>query len=158
MNIRRLLKGQTILETTLAAALISVAIVAALALSTNTEKEASYSRDLNVATRYNYQAIDWIKQVKAEIGWSTLLAKIESDGSGSLYCLNTIPASPDDFVTIDKTTKDDCSSTFVDDKNRFYRTVTIVLDGTTGITVKADTYWQNNKEFSVSAETVITNY
>ena len=87
-------KGESIIETVIATAIISIAIVAALALVNYTQKQASYAKALNQAVDFNTQATDWLRQEKAVMGWAAYKQKLSSDGGGgtATYCLNSLPA------------------------------------------------------------------
>lgn len=148
----------TILETVIAATIISVAIVASLKLSTNTQKEANYAKNLSLATKYNYQIFDWFKAVKSELGWTDLSGKVLVDGDNSLYCLSLIPAQATDFLTQAPTSKDSCSTTIIPGTSGFYRTAELsIIDGNT-LSLKVKTYWQGKTEYSVQSETRLSNY
>lgn len=149
----------TILETVIAATLISVAIVASLRLSTNSQKETSYARNLSLATKYNYQSVDWLKNVRNELGWANFAGQIEAEGGSVLYCLNYLPDDPADFTGLTASSKEACSgSILTSPEGSFYRTVTLTLDNPNSVQIFAVTYWPGSVEHSVTAETSLTNY
>lgn len=78
--------GQSIIEILIATAIISVTLVAALALGTNSIKSSTYSRNLNQATKYSYEAVDYMRQLRHTQGWGNI-----STLNLGVYCLNTIP-------------------------------------------------------------------
>lgn len=86
-------KGTSIIEIVIAAALISVAIIAALSLANQSQKQNSYARDLAEATKYATQAGDWIRNERNSLGWTAL-----SELDAGEYCLNDFPA---DFTLIE---------------------------------------------------------
>lgn len=96
MFIRR---GQSIVETVIAAALISIALIAALSLSTRSERQTSYARNSAEATKYASQAGDWFRTQRNSLGWATLVAKAQAESVNNLavYCLNSIPNNFDDL-------------------------------------------------------------
>lgn len=93
MKIRR---GTSIIEIVVAAALISVAIISALSLANNSQKENKYSRSLAEATKYATQGADWMRTQRDYIGWSTIRSKALADDVSNIatYCLNTLYALP----------------------------------------------------------------
>jgi Tfp pilus assembly protein PilV len=97
-------QGTSIIEVVIAAALISVAIIAALSLANYSQKQNTYARDLAEATEYTTQAADWIRTQRDSLGWATIADKATTDDVGNLatYCLNSIPtaASTNDFTDI----------------------------------------------------------
>ncbi|MFH2085833.1 MAG: hypothetical protein ABII21_03570 [bacterium] len=96
-------RGQSIVETVIAAGLISIAVIAALSLSIRSQKQSTYARKQDEATKYATQALDWFRTMRSNSGWSTL-----ADLDEGTYCLNTLPidvsqlsvgdCSPDDYV------------------------------------------------------------
>jgi len=148
----------TILETVIAATLVSVAIVAAVSLGTNTEKESSYSRDLSLATKYNAGAIDSLKSLRSELGWPTFVDKVQSDGSPASYCLSTLPSSGSQFLALQEKNSTQCASDLISG-TRFYRLATLTVgSGGSEVTVVATTYFGGDSSRSVSTEIKLTNY
>lgn len=99
----RVLRGQSIVEITVAAALISIAIIAALSLANYSQKQTTYAKDLTQATGFNSQAADWLRKEKGTLGFATIASKATTDASGNtaVYCLNTIPdEGSGDFTTL----------------------------------------------------------
>ena len=107
-------RGQSIIEVVIAGALISTAIIACLTLVNYTQKQASFSRNLNTATTYNNQAADWIRSERENLGWTTLVNKLENDSASRnsvTYCLNDLPtAQGQDFTSL---TPGDCGTTYI---------------------------------------------
>lgn len=98
----KLHKGTSIIEIVIAASLISIAVIAALSLSNNSQKQNIYARDLAEATKYASEASDWLRTERNDLGWATISSKIDSDGSPSTYCLNSLPSrsSNEDFTNL----------------------------------------------------------
>jgi hypothetical protein len=76
-----------------------MAVIAALSLSNNSQKQNTYARDLAEATKYGNEAIDWLRTQRDELGWATLSSEVTRDQSSGIYCLNTIPAT--DFIDLE---------------------------------------------------------
>ncbi len=81
-------KGQSIVEVVIAAALISVAIISALSLMNYSQKQTNSAKTLAEATKYNYQAADWLRAQKNDLGFAEIAGK-----TAGIYCLNTLPAA-----------------------------------------------------------------
>lgn len=150
------LAGQTILETVIAATLIAVAVVAAISLSTNTQKETSYSRDLSIATKYNSQVVDWVRSVRNDLGWAAFYDKIDGDSTAT-YCLSAIPDLSVSFLTLPVSNQVDCKATPIG-SSLFYRLAQFSIIDTDTIELKVTTYWPGNTEHVASTETTITNH
>lgn len=80
-------RGTSIIEVVIAATLISVAIVAALSLTNQSQKQNTYAKGLAEATKYATQAADWIRSERDRLGYATLYTV--DDG---VYCLNSLPS------------------------------------------------------------------
>jgi Tfp pilus assembly protein PilV len=104
-------RGTSIIEIVIAAALISMSVIAALSLSNHSQKQNTYARDLAEASKYTTEVADWLRTQRSELGWATMAAKVEEDNiSGdSIYCLNSLPSTltATDFTTLAATTCDD---------------------------------------------------
>lgn len=81
-------RGTSIIEIVIAAALISMAVIAALSLTNQSQKQNTSARGLAEATKYTTQAADWIRTERDNLGWATIAAK-----ANGTYCLNSLPAS-----------------------------------------------------------------
>ena len=96
--------GTSIIEVVIAAALISISVIAALSLSNHSQKQNTYARDLAEASKYLAEGSDWLRSERDELGWATIASKVASDVSEgvSTYCLNTLPntQSQTDFTDI----------------------------------------------------------
>ncbi len=93
-------QGTSIIEIVIAAALISVTVIAALGLTNRSQKQNTYSRDLAEATKYTTQAADWLRTQRDIVGWATMADKMTTDGNDSVYCLNNFPATDSDFTSL----------------------------------------------------------
>lgn len=107
-------KGTSIIEIVIAATLISIAIIAALSLTNQSQKQNSYARGLAEATKYASQAGDWIRNERDSLGFETIYTV--ADGT---YCLNTLPA---DFLTMESGT---CSDNSFISSTNFQREVNV---------------------------------
>jgi type II secretory pathway pseudopilin PulG len=92
----RVYRGTSIIEIVIVAALISLSVISALSLSNHSQKQNTYARDLAEATQYGSEAIDWIRAQRSQLGFATIAAQVESDGSSGIYCINSLPVT--DFV------------------------------------------------------------
>lgn len=94
-------KGTSIIEIVIATALISMAIIAALSLVNQSQKQNTYARDLAQATKYATQGADWIRNQRTELGFATLNSMNEG-----IYCMETLPIS---FTSLETGACDDAS-------------------------------------------------
>lgn len=128
----KLRRGTSIIEIVIAAALISIAIIAALSLANHSQKQNTYARGLAEATKYTTQASDWIRTQKNTLGWAT----INTLGAGS-YCLNEFPT---DFTAI---SPGDCGSLYIP-TTMFQRKIFISKDNPSLIKIIIEVSWQEN--------------
>lgn len=82
----------SIIEIVIATAMISMAVIAALSLTSKSQSQNVYSRQSAEASKYATQIIDWVRSERNLKGWATINAK-----AAGTYCLNTIPS---DFTTL----------------------------------------------------------
>lgn len=82
----KLLRGTSIIEVLVATAMISMAVLATLALVNRSQSQNTYAKNLAEATKYASQTADWIRTERNSLGWATIASK----GVGP-YCLNDFP-------------------------------------------------------------------
>lgn len=91
--------GQSLVETLIAAAIVAILLVALLALGTNSQSNSSYARDLNEATVYSNEIIEFIRSARNDLGWTAFREAVLADsGTGIVkYCAPSLPANFADF-------------------------------------------------------------
>lgn len=116
--------AQSLVETVIAAGLIAIGIVAAMALSTRSESQTSYAKQLAEANRYAVQAQDYFRTARSYHGWNAIATKITADATANIttYCLTSLSGDPTDFFTL---TPANCTSSDIVPNTRFTRQVTI---------------------------------
>lgn len=99
-------QGQSIIETVIAAALISISVLAALALANHSQKQNISAKNLASANTYASETLDWIRTQRDSLGFATLASKgtADSNSGTAIYCLSSIPISPDDFTILTPST------------------------------------------------------
>lgn len=159
MRLHPLPTGQSILEVVLAATLIAVGLVAALSLATNSQKSADFSKSNNLATNYNYQAVDWLRDVRTREGWDNMIYYLSADSGGSslTYCLNSsLPTDTAGFAALPADSN--CSTGGTIPGTSFARQVSFDLSQLPSgkISGTVTTFWQekvereNNLEFELT--------
>lgn len=100
----KIYRGTSIIEVVIAAALISISVIAALSLANHSQKQNTYARDLAEASKYIAEGADWLRTERDELGWATMAAKVEEDDAvgDTSYCLNSLPTSQEqtDFTNL----------------------------------------------------------
>lgn len=148
----------TILETVIAATLISVAIVASLSLSTNTQKETTYAKNVSLATKFNSAGLDSLKRLRSQMGWTAFVSEIITDGATPLYCFSNIPTTPLEFSTLVSSNLGACSAEVIPGTD-FYRVVQLTVGSPPDfLDVVITTYFGDDQNRSVTTETRLTNY
>ena len=112
--------GTSIIEILIATAMISLAVVGALSLSSRSQAQNAYAKNLAQATQYANQAADWIRGERNSLGYATLAAQ-NDDG----YCLNNLPV---DFTLIQS---GNCGAGTYIASTPFTRNLTLTKDGNT---------------------------
>ncbi len=147
-------RGQSIVETVIAAALISIAIIAALSLANYSQKQTNFSKSLAESTKYNVQVADWLRKEKNELGFATLADKVANDATNNLvtYCLNEIPSDQGgDFTTM---TPGSCDPTSYVEGTVFQRHIEIDASSASAgvLKITITTTWQENATRTSSIE------
>lgn len=152
-------RGNTIIEVLIAATLISVAILAALSLSSKTQKQSDFSRDLNLATVHNSASLDWLRTMRSQLGWASFVNELDLDTAGNslIYCLNSLPSDTVGFTAL--TASSGCTTSQVMTGTAFQRELQFTLSGNpyNQVDVTATTYWEARAR-SISAETLLTDW
>lgn len=157
----KILRGTSIIEIVVAAALISVAIIAALSLANYSQKQNNYARGLAEATKYNSQAIDWIRTQRESLGWSTIASKAISDDVANIatYCLDILPSTSGgtDFTNL---TSGVCVETDFIVDTLFTREMTIdtTNEGSGVLKITVVVSWMEEVERQATVETELTQW
>lgn len=149
-------KGSSILEVLIATALISLSILAALSLNNYSHKTNTNANSLSSASNYNNQVIEWLRNLRTEMGWGEISAAITADNGGNpTYCLPTLPANATDFTNL---THGLCSSTDYIPNSNLIRQATLNLNLSSNILyITVTTSW-DDQAHSTSTEATITNW
>lgn len=133
--------GQSIVETLIAAAIIAILLVALLVLGTRSQSNSSYARDLNQATVYSNELIEYIRSAKNDLGWEAFrLAVLADSGSGSVkYCVGSLPVNFSDLANSANCTSSNASIS----GTIFWREAEITLDPNPNLplTLVVTSYW-----------------
>ena len=149
-------KGNTIIEVLIAATLIAVAILAALSLSSSSQKQTDYSRDLHLSSTYNDQSLDWLRNMRTIMGFASFVEAVQADGSGTVtYCLDTLPSTETEFIN---KIAQGCGASMIPGTN-LIRTIQLTPSGspTDTIYAKVTTSWSDGTHETI-AETKITKW
>ncbi|EKD80483.1 MAG: hypothetical protein ACD_40C00076G0003 [uncultured bacterium] len=146
------LRGTSIIEIVIAAALISVAVIAALSLTNHSQKQNTSARGLAEATKYNTQATDWIRSQRDILGWATIAAK-----PNNTFCLNSLPS---DFNSLP--TPGACGASSYITGTQYKRQITLTssaTDKTNGIVkITIDVTWEEKLTRHVTTEMELTSW
>jgi Tfp pilus assembly protein PilV len=124
-------KGTSILEVVIATAMISMAVIAALSLTSKSQSQNTYARRSTEASKYATQVADWLRGERDNLGFTELSESI----TAGTYCLVSLPADITDLIT------GECSDTDLID-NVFKRSLLLSKNADTiTATVKID--WED---------------
>ncbi len=155
----KIASAQSLVETVIAAGLIAIGIVAAMSLSTRSEAQTNYAKQLAEANRYAVQAQDWYRTNRTYHGWSAITAKIVADAGANTatYCLTSTPSDPDEFFSIGAGT---CDATDLIPNTRFTRQVTVntarVDEGILSLTISIS--WPDKTTRTTNLEMELTKW
>lgn len=148
MKIKR---GTSIIEIVIAAAMISMAVIAALSLSNNSQKQNTYARSLAEANKFTSQAADWIRQERTLLGWSSLAVK--NDG---VYCLNDFPSDFSELIPGSCDPTSFIPSTLP--SNYFKRELALSKPTSTSLSFIITVTWEENTTRQTSLEMELTEW
>lgn len=139
-------RATSILEVVIATAMISMAVIAALSLTTKSQNQNAYARRSAEASKYATQVADWLRGERTNLGYATLASV-----SGT-YCIVTLPSS---FTNLP--TPGDCAPTALIN-NIFKRS--IVLDNSTPgkILAKIEVTWEETTTRSTVINVELTQW
>jgi Tfp pilus assembly protein PilV len=78
-------KGQSLFEVVFALGVIGIVMVGIVALATTSIRNASFSRNQSVATRYMQEGVEWLREQR-DLDWDTFRSY-----AGNTWCLNGSP-------------------------------------------------------------------
>ncbi len=153
------LRGQSIVETVIAAALISVAVIAALSLANHSQKQNIYAKNLSAAELFASQTLDWIRGQREQLGWATLAAKAELDSQGeaAIYCLSELPGTDSDFTELEPSV---CATDSFIPNTRYIREITVDTTrvGEGILTVISTVTWQEQEVRTATLELELASW
>ena len=135
-------KGQTVLEILIATAITSVLLISLLQLGTYSNKTSIYSKNVNIATEYSSEMIEWLKSQRDNMGWQVFVEKLNI-GTETTFCVNTTPNSFDNFVS----NHGECSNFSLNGRFKREITLTPITHGGSmdEIQVLVTTSWDDGK-------------
>jgi Tfp pilus assembly protein PilV len=123
-------KGQSLFEVVLALAVAALIIISIVALATISIRNANFSRNQSLATRYAQEAIEWLRGQRDE-GWDAFTTRALTP----LWCLKSLSWTD--------TTIGGCgSSGFISD-TIFKREISFTILDASNIDTEVKVYWQD---------------
>jgi type II secretory pathway pseudopilin PulG len=140
--------GSSIIEVVIATAMISMAIIAALSLTSKSQSQSNYARRSSEASKYATQVSDWLRGERDNLGF----AELASVPNG-LYCLVSLPPDINSLPLAG-----DCGSNDLID-NLYQRS--LILDSTSTVdTILAtiEVVWQDSTTRSTKINLELTKW
>ena len=123
-------KGQSLFEVVLALAVAALIIISIVALATISIRNANFSRNQSLATRYAQEAIEWLRGQRDE-GWDAFTTRALTP----LWCLKSLSWT-------DATIGGCGSSGFISD-TIFKREISFTILDASNIDTEVKVYWQD---------------
>jgi len=124
-------RGQSLFEVVLALAIAALIIIAIVALATISIRNANFSRNQSLATRYAQEAIEWLRGQRDE-DWDAFATRALTP----LWCLKSLSWTG-------VTTIGECgSSDFISD-TIFKREVSFTIFDASSIDTEVKVYWED---------------
>lgn len=150
-------KGQTIVEVLVVTAIIAMLLLGVLTLNINTQKTTTQSRKIAQATKYNTQAINWLRARRDKLGWELFLNIINEDSGagGSLtYCLQNLPETELEFQNL---ANSECTDTNYIPNTSFIRELTLTISQDT-VQANITTSWQEEETHQIQNNFKLTKW
>ncbi len=126
-------RGQSLFEVVMALAVATIIVVGIVALSATSIKNANYSRDKTLASKYSEEAIEWLRGER-DTNFTTFVARIGT------WCFPSLSWSSA-IVGV-------CSSGDVIPNTIFKREITLLsslVSGKTVIEASVKVYWEDSR-------------
>lgn len=133
--------GQSLFEVVFTLAIIALITSAMVLLATFSIKNASYSRDKTLATRYTQETVEWLRGQRDE-NWTAFYSKIPLSPVQK-YCLT----SPE-WSSLKMTS---CGDSDFITGTQFKRELEFPVRTLTSVSVKITIYWMDNQTFHESS-------
>jgi type II secretory pathway pseudopilin PulG len=124
--IRQSERGQTLIEVIMAIGLIVLVLVTLVAGLSLGVRNNRFARDQVLAKDFVRQGQEWVRSQRDRLGWDSFYQEALANGSGTVYCMQSIP---DTFAELPSS---DCLSTQTISGTSFLRTLTLTLDTSDG--------------------------
>jgi Tfp pilus assembly protein PilV len=140
----KFIRGQSLFEVVMALAIVTIIAVGIVSLSANSIRNANYSRDKTLATRYSEETIEWLREER-DTDFTIFISRIGT------WCLPSLDWSSSSVGT--------CSSGEEITNTVFKREVTLLsslISGKTVIEATVKVYWEDSR--AVHEVKTITNF
>jgi Tfp pilus assembly protein PilV len=128
-------KGQSLFEVVMALALATIIVVGIVALAANSIRNADYSRDKTLATKYSEETIEWLRGER-----DADFAIFVNRAATQLWCLPSLSWTSASIGT--------CDSDEIISGTIFKREVSfssVLVSGKTVINTSVRVYWQDSR-------------
>jgi len=84
--------GLSLLEVVFTVGIVALIVTGVVSLSTLGVRNAVFSRNNSLATRYTQEALEWLRGER-DAGWGSFIGNIESDPTNNTFCIDSSPPS-----------------------------------------------------------------
>lgn len=93
--------GQTLVEVLIAVAIVTLVLVTSIAGLTLVTRNRRYSSQEALATKYNQEALEWLRRQRDSYGWRAFFELLSAASGGSQYVTLCLPSSLTSSVTLE---------------------------------------------------------
>lgn len=138
-------KGQSLFEVVTALGVVTIIIVALVALASNSIHNSNFSKDKALATRYAQEAVEWLRKER-DNNWDTFSIKAVTP----TWCLPSLSWTA--------ALVGDCDGDYISN-TRFEREISFTVTDAKTIEVQVVVFWQDSKgTHQVISATTLTDW
>lgn len=145
-------KGQTLIEVLIAITLIVMVLITLVSALTLGIRNNKFARDATQAKDRSREAIEWIRNARAQMEWDAFYDMINDDGSPVTYCLQSLPGNTAATIALSDQA---CGATSYIPTTLFIRSATFTIVSVTEITAVVTVTWTDGGKTHQSTSTLI---
>lgn len=138
--------GQTLIEVIIAVGLVVLVLLTLVSALTLAVRNNQFAKDQVLARNRSREALEWLRNMRDQMGWDSFYAVISADGNPVDYCLPSLPA---DVTSMAALTNQVCTKTDVISGTKFVRDLVLTVVSVDEIDATVTVAWtEGSKDHS----------
>lgn len=117
-------EGQTLIEVIVAVGLVVLVLLTLVSALTLAIRNNQFAKDQVLARNRSRETLEWLRNMRDQMGWDSFYAVITADGSLVDYCLPSLPSDPTGFTALGNGA---CTSTQVISSTSYVRDLVLTV-------------------------------